>query len=236
LFAAQGYVHEFQGDVTGSRGVSAAQPVRKDMNLENNTTITTGAKSYAVLKFEDGTVVVLKENSAFQVQDYRYNAKAPERSNVLFNLARGGLRMITGLISSKNRDALKVATPTATIGIRGTEFLAELVNPLIVQVVSGVLSVTNAAGVVTVAAGQVITVPTASALGTVAPAGTVPGPNIPNVPTPPAVPGPVPPGPVVGGVLGGVAPAAAALGAAAAAAAAAAAGKDDTPAATVTHQ
>ena len=116
--SAQGYVQEVQGTVTGQVGAGRAASVSKGQTLPNNATVTTGANSYAVLKFEDGTAVLLKENTSFQVQNYSYNAKAPETGSAIFNLLRGGMRMITGLVASRNRDALKVGTPLATIGIR----------------------------------------------------------------------------------------------------------------------
>lgn len=234
VFAAVGYIYDFHGDVTAALGTNRPVPAQKNMNLESNNTVTTGAKSFAVIKFEDGTVVVLKENTSFQIQNYNYNARSPSQSNALFNMVRGGLRMITGALTTRNRDALKVATPIATIGIRGTEFLAELVNPLLVQCITGALSVSNAAGVLAVAAGQTATIGSATTLGTVSAAGSVPGPSIPGVATPPPVPAPVPAGPVVGaGGLGAVGTAAAV--AAGALAGAAALSNDNAPAATTHH-
>jgi hypothetical protein len=219
---AQGYVQEVSGTVTGQVGTGRAASVSSGQTLPNNATITTGPRSYAVLKFEDGTAVLLKENTSFQVQNYTYNAKAPENSNAIFNLLRGGLRMVTGLVTSRNRDALKVGTPLATIGIRGTEFVAELTNPLYIQVINGVISVTNAAGSVLFSVGQAAVVQSASTLGGLIPMSQVP-PGVftmPNVPLTP-VPGTVPSGPAVGG--GGVAGGGTAVGAAVAVGAAAAA-------------
>ena len=221
---AQGYVQEVSGDVMGQVGPGRPAHVAKGQTLVNNTTITTGPKSYAVLKFEDGTAVLLKENTSFQVQNYTYNPKAPENANAIFNLVRGGLRMITGLVTTRNRDALKVATPLATIGIRGTEFMAELVNPLFLQVISGAVSATNAAGTVALSAGQVAVVANTTTLGSLIPVSQVP-PGVfqmPNVPLTP-VPTTVPPGtPVGAGVLGGAPGTAALVGAAAVAGVAAA--------------
>jgi hypothetical protein len=219
---AQGYVQEVSGNVTGFVGTGQAVSVARGQTLPNNATVVTGPQSYAVLKFEDGTAVLLKENTSFQVQNYTYNAKAPENSNAIFNLLRGGLRMVTGLVTSRNRDALKVGTPLATIGIRGTEFVAELVNPLYIQVVNGVISITNAAGSVLFSVGQAAVVTSATSLGGLVPMSQVP-PGVfqmPNFPLTP-VPGTVPAGPAIGGgtVAGGAgAGTAVAVGAAAAAA------------------
>src|SRR5262245_13507899 len=134
LFAQQGYVHEVAGNVFGQVGSGQSARVEKGQTLPAGSSVTTEQKSYAVLKFEDGTVVLLKENTTFQVQAYSFNPKAPESSNAVFNLVRGGLRLVTGLVTARNRDALRVATPLATMGIRGTDVTAELVNPLFVAV------------------------------------------------------------------------------------------------------
>jgi hypothetical protein len=232
---SQAYVHELSGDVTVAVGSGKPEPAQKNMHLVNNTTVTTGPKSYAVIKFEDGTVTLLKENTAFQIQNYTYNVKQPEKSSALFNMVRGGLKMITGAITTRNRDAMKVGTSVATIGIRGTEFLAELVNPLNVVCIVGSLSVTNSAGVMLVAAGQGVSVPSAAALGTVGPAGAIAPINVPPVSLPAAIPAPLPAGPIAGAAgAAGIGAGAVAIGAAAAAAAAAAGGGGSTPAA-VTH-
>ena len=234
---AQGYVQEVSGTVTGQVGTGRAASVSRGQTLPNNATITTGPRSYAVLKFEDGTAVLLKENTSFQVQNYTYNAKAPENSNAIFNLLRGGLRMVTGLVTSRNREALKVGTPLATIGIRGTEFVAELTNPLYVQVINGVISVTNGAGTVLFSVGQAAVVQSASTLGGLIPMSQVP-PGVftmPNVPLTP-VPGTVPAGPVVGGgVAGGGVGVGAAVAVGAAAAAAVVISSEDQQATTTHH-
>ena len=50
----------------------------------------------------------------------------PGRSDSLvMNLLRGGLRVVTGAIS-KRGTAARLSTPTATVGIRGTDFDARL--------------------------------------------------------------------------------------------------------------
>jgi len=221
---AQGYVQEVSGNVTAQVGTGQPAKVEKGQTLINNATITTAAQSFAVLKFEDGTAVLLKENTSFQIQNYTYNPKAPENANAIFNLVRGGLRMITGLVTSRNRDALKVATPLATIGIRGTEFIAELVNPLYLQVINGVISVTNGAGTVLFSIGQTAVVSSSTTLGGLVPMSQVP-PGVfqmPNYPLTP-VPTTIPPGaPVGGGVTGAAVGTALAVGAAAVAGVAAA--------------
>jgi hypothetical protein len=172
-------------------------------------------------------VVVLKQHSSFQVQDYRYDAAAPEKGSILFSLLKGGARFVTGLIAGRNRAAFKLGTPTVTIGIRGTDFAVEMVNPLFGQVFAGEIAGTNAGGTFTAGPGQFFTVANFNSLGALIPAANVPAGvlQFPGIPVPPPTPG------LPGGLtpLGGTTPglttgAILGLGAAAAAAAAAAGG------------
>jgi len=199
---AQGYVLEVSGNVTGQVGAGQPAKVEKGQTLVNNATVTTSPQSYAVLKFEDGTAVLLKENTSFQVQNYAYNPKVPENASAVFNLVRGGMRMLTGLVTSRNRDALKVATPLVTMGIRGTEFVATLVNPLFLQVFSGSISATNAAGTVVFSSGQTGIVTSSTSLGSLIPLNQVP-PGVFQMPNFPltSLPATIPPGPPVGGAV-----------------------------------
>jgi hypothetical protein len=225
LFAQQGYVHEVSGTVMGQVGSGQAARVDKGMTLPVGSTISTEANSYAVLKFEDGTVILLKQNTAFQVQAYSFNPKAPENANAVFSLVRGGLRFVSGLIASKNRDAVRIATPMVTIGIRGTEFTAELTNPLFVGVQVGAVGLTNAGGTLVVSAGQFASVATAAQAGTLIPATQLPAGilQFPKVALPPANPVAVS-STATGGSIGGGIGAAAGAGTAAVVGAAAAAG------------
>lgn len=174
-WAAQGYMYEARGDVKAATGSALPLAVKKDQLLPDNTTITVGPKSSATLKFEDGTVVLLNENTSFQIQKYAYDEKEPSRTSALFSLLKGGLRAVTGLISSRNREAFKVTTPLATIGIRGTEFMVQLVNPLYMQVLSGAVNLSNPGGTGFFSAGQTALVPSPTGVARsipAAPAGT----------------------------------------------------------------
>lgn len=47
-------------------------------------------------------------------------------SRAFFRLVKGGFRSVSGLIGKINRDDYRVATPVATIGIRGTRYSARI--------------------------------------------------------------------------------------------------------------
>ena len=75
----------------------------------------------------------------------------------LFSLAQDAMRTLTGRINQNNRDAVRIATPMATIGIRGSDILTAHVvttNTTTNAVISGTLPVNTVIDMVTVTVGQ----------------------------------------------------------------------------------
>ena len=84
--------------------------------------IQTGIRAFAVIAFNDQTRVTVSPQSAFRIEEHEYKPEQPDESNSFFSFLQGGLRIVTGAIARLNRRAVRVATPTATIGVRGTGF------------------------------------------------------------------------------------------------------------------
>ena len=84
--------------------------------------IETGIKSFTVIAFNDKTRVTMSPQSAFRVEEHEYKPEQPDENNSFLSFLRGGLRLVTGAIGQLNQKSFRVATPTATIGIRGTGF------------------------------------------------------------------------------------------------------------------
>ncbi|RZL89276.1 MAG: hypothetical protein EOP73_30235, partial [Variovorax sp.] len=84
--------------------------------------LMTGRDSAASLVLRDGTVMALGPRTNVDLSRFSYDATTQEGS-LAVRLVRGSMRMITGLIGRGNPDAVTVATRTATIGIRGTDFI-----------------------------------------------------------------------------------------------------------------
>ena len=83
-------------------------------------TLQTGGNAAAVLAFRDDSRVTLQADTRFKVEDYRYEPQGAQPGNVLLRLVRGSLRAVTGLIARREPQAFRVATVTATIGVRGS--------------------------------------------------------------------------------------------------------------------
>jgi predicted CXXCH cytochrome family protein len=203
-WAADGYVADVAGKVTVAIGKNAAHPAAKNDAISSDTEVNTGDKSYAVLKFEDGQIVMMQANTTFHVTEYQYDPKQVETSNIIFSTIKGGMRFITGLVGQHNNKAFRLSTPNVTIGIRGTDFVvATADNSLYSQVKSGSVSMTNAAGTVSFKAGQTILVETVRTLPRLIPATALPPgifSELDAIPATPGVPAPAstasPAGPV----------------------------------------
>jgi hypothetical protein len=98
-------------------------------SIEPGETLVTEGKTYAQVRFIDKGVITLRPGTHFKVEAFAYDEKAPEKDNAIFGLLKGALRAATGLIGKRgNQDAYRMNAATATIGIRGTKFLAQLVS------------------------------------------------------------------------------------------------------------
>jgi uncharacterized cupin superfamily protein len=147
-----GYVHAISGEVTITRAGMA--PVRAKLGdlFEEGTSFATGADGKAVLKFADGQVVSLSPRTQFAVTSYVYDKNNAAQGNILFSLARGGMRFVTGLIGQTNKSRFAIRTPTLTAGVRGTDGIIVVSDDgsTLVTVLDGVVTITTSAGTVVI--------------------------------------------------------------------------------------
>lgn len=84
--------------------------------------ITTGPSSYVKLLMQDDSVFQVGPNSEFALEDFKFKTKN-ERTAV-YNLAKGQLR--SWFVHKSPDKTLTIKTPTASMGIRGTEILTDV--------------------------------------------------------------------------------------------------------------
>jgi len=132
-------------------GTAPVRPLRVGDRVNQGDTVSTGAASSLVLKFDDGQVTALTANSRMTVTAFQY-APETQRGNVVLSLVSGGMRMITGLIGKAQPQNVAIRAATATIGIRGSDISVSLLGG------SVALTVTDGMATFTVG-GQTVTVP-----------------------------------------------------------------------------
>lgn len=118
-----GTVKLVQGDVrvVDARG---ERPVKSGDPIGVSDRVVTGADGSASMVLRDGTTLVLGPKSRMELKDFAFDSST-QKGNMLVSLVQGTLRMITGVIAKVNPGAVAVTTKTATIGVRGTDFIVE---------------------------------------------------------------------------------------------------------------
>ena len=113
-----------RGDVrvVDARGERALQPGDAVTEADH---VSTGAGGSASMVMRDGTTMMLGPRSLVDLKTFNYNSTT-EQGNLVVSVLRGSLRMISGLIAHNNPQAVAVTTRTATIGVRGTDFIVEV--------------------------------------------------------------------------------------------------------------
>lgn len=166
---ADAVIQSMSGDVRIDRDAAVAT-----QRVFSGMTISTGSGAQAILVFDDKQQVVLNENTTFKITDFRYRPQEPRGDRAVFDLLRGALRFITGVVGARNPNTVALRTPQATIGIRGTDFMLAIVNPLFVNVIQGSIATANTAGTVVFGQGAIGSVASSSALAVPIPASALP--------------------------------------------------------------
>jgi hypothetical protein len=119
-----GHVTKLQGSATVIRnGVSVI--LNNGDNVEKGDVVQTGANSSLGITFIDGTVFGLLQNARMVLNEMVYDPNGSNNSSLL-TLVAGTISFVAGE-TAKHGD-MKVDTPVATMGIRGTAVLAQLLE------------------------------------------------------------------------------------------------------------
>jgi hypothetical protein len=126
LALAQGAVQYLSGTLSAQRPDGTVRVLAERSSISVGDVITTQRDSYAQLRFSDGGQVTLRPETQVRIESYAYDEGQPSRDSFAMQLFKGGLRSLTGLIGKRgnNRNAYRMVTSTATIGIRGTDYTA----------------------------------------------------------------------------------------------------------------
>lgn len=134
-----------------------------DSNIESMDNVET-TNGRLKIGFIDDTQVSLTEHTFIEINEYVFDPD-PSKSRMALNFASGTARFATGKLGLVARENIQIQTPTASIGIRGTDFTTtvdELGRSLVILLPnedctdkvkleqgcspSGSISVTNAGG------------------------------------------------------------------------------------------
>ena len=116
------------GDVIQQQGVTDVErkdgprfeKIEKDFNVESYDTIKT-KNGRTAIEFLDETRVDVTENSKLVIDEFIYDPNTSTGSLAL-KASFGTVRYASGQIAKNSRQNVKIRTPTAVVGVRGTDF------------------------------------------------------------------------------------------------------------------
>ena len=119
-----GYVKTAQADafvvVAGKETVAEpGTPVHQGALLK------TGKNGSLGIMFQDNTRISIGPDTEVVIDDYLY---APAKGDLKLgaSITKGTLHYVSGVIAKLKPEAVSVKTPTGTIGVRGTRFVAKV--------------------------------------------------------------------------------------------------------------
>jgi hypothetical protein len=121
-FAGVGSISEFKGGGSVKRGAKAT-PAAKGSNIEKNDTVSTNSQGRFKITFVDATTVNITQNSRLVIDDFVYDGNNKSKGRLGLKLALGTAKYTSGAIAKGNARGVGIRTPTATIGVRGTDFV-----------------------------------------------------------------------------------------------------------------
>ena len=124
LAADVGLVKVSKGSVQIERnGAKVAAPVGAAVMASD--VIMTGADGSAGITFTDNSLVSVGPNSVFAIDKYRFDSTT-HAGEFEGSLRKGRLAAISGKMVKQSPESMKIRTPSAIMGVRGTEFVVQV--------------------------------------------------------------------------------------------------------------
>jgi hypothetical protein len=108
-----------KGEVFASSKPGISRKLKEGSPIYVGEQIRASTTGEAVFKTADSGLVAIRPGAEFIPERFAAQGKPTDRQ--VLRLITGSLRLITGWIAKFNRDEHRVITPSATIGIRGTD-------------------------------------------------------------------------------------------------------------------
>ena len=121
---AAGMVKNAKGSVTLERG-GKAQALAAGATVMGSDRIVTGADGSAGITLRDDTLLSVGPNSRVSLDKFVFDDLTHE-GEMSASVKRGTMAVISGNLAKKSPTSVKFVTPSAILGVRGTEFVIDV--------------------------------------------------------------------------------------------------------------
>lgn len=119
-----GTIKTLTGSATVTRD-SSVLPIAIGQHVFPGDRIVSGRDSYVGIMLHDDTRLTIGPGSELLIREFEFNPSS-YAGGLAVSFLKGTVRVVTGLIGKHAPERVRFHTPTATIGIRGTEFVVDL--------------------------------------------------------------------------------------------------------------
>ena len=119
-----GQVKVSSGNVTIDRGDQALQG-RLGVRLQQGDVVTTGADGSVGITMSDNSLLSAGPNSVLALDQYAFDTTT-NQGRFDTSLSKGTLAVVSGRLARQSPGAMTVRTPSAILGVRGTEFVVSV--------------------------------------------------------------------------------------------------------------
>ena len=119
-----GFVRNVTGEAFIHRSDTAI-PAVVGAKLQAGDTLSTGPNGSLGVEFQDESSASIGPNSSFVVSNFEFSPSTG-KAGFLIRITKGSFVYLSGLIAKMSPESAKFETPTATIGIRGTQFAVNI--------------------------------------------------------------------------------------------------------------
>jgi hypothetical protein len=122
-----GLIKVANGSVEIQRGASKV-PAKVGTAVQTSDVVVTGADGSAGITFTDNSLVSVGPNSVFAIDKYSFDSTT-HSGQFEGNLRQGRLAAVSGKMVKQSPESMKIRTPSAIMGVRGTEFVVQVDEP-----------------------------------------------------------------------------------------------------------
>ena len=116
-----GQVKVAKGTVTIDRA-GASIPATVGTRLQASDVVRTGSDGSVGITMTDNSLLSAGPNSVLALDRYDFDEVTSE-GRFDASLRKGTLAVVSGRLAKQSRDAMSIRTPSAVLGVRGTEFV-----------------------------------------------------------------------------------------------------------------
>jgi len=122
------------GQIKISKGVVSIErsgqklPAAIGAKVQAGDVVTTGADGSVGIVFIDASLLSAGPNSVLAIDKFVFDSTTNQGA-FESTLSKGTLSAVSGKIAKQSPGAMKVKTPVAVLGVRGTEFVVRAVGP-----------------------------------------------------------------------------------------------------------